>query len=122
MCYEEIGKAKGYLKFLEIIMIKGDYNAKVGDKRIEDVGGPSGIWTVNERGSRLIECCQINHFTISNTWYQNHPRRQWTSKSLGDRSRNKRDNTLIPTQFQNAIKTSKSLPGADCDVDHILVV
>ncbi|GFO29096.1 craniofacial development protein 2-like protein [Plakobranchus ocellatus] len=88
----------------------GDFNAKVGDERVEDVVGSSGIETVNKRGSRLIEWCQIKNFTITNTWYQNHPRRQWTWKSPGDRRRNKIDYMLIHKRFRNAVKTSKSLP------------
>ncbi|GFO48133.1 craniofacial development protein 2-like [Plakobranchus ocellatus] len=59
-----------------IIIIIGEFYANVGDKRVEDVVGPSGIETINERGCRLIEWCQINCLTITNTWYQNHPRRQ----------------------------------------------
>ncbi|GFN94713.1 craniofacial development protein 2-like [Plakobranchus ocellatus] len=111
---EEIEGAKGHLKSQYIKIIMGDFNATVGDQRAEDVVGPSGIGTVNERGSRLIECCQINDFTITNTWYQNQLRRQWTWKSPGDGSRNKIDYILIQKRFRNAVKTSKSLPGADC--------
>ncbi|GFN91483.1 craniofacial development protein 2 [Plakobranchus ocellatus] len=62
--YEEIEKAKGYLQSQDIIIIIGDFNAKVGDQRVEDVVGSSGIETVNERGSRLIEWCQFNDFTL----------------------------------------------------------
>ncbi|GFN73525.1 craniofacial development protein 2 [Plakobranchus ocellatus] len=53
--YEEIEKAKGYLKSHDIIIVMGDFNAKVGDERVEDDVGPSSIGTVNERGIRLIE-------------------------------------------------------------------
>ncbi|GFO24132.1 craniofacial development protein 2-like [Plakobranchus ocellatus] len=35
--YEEIEKAKGYLKSQGIIIIMGDFNAKVGDERVEDM-------------------------------------------------------------------------------------
>ncbi|GFO06922.1 craniofacial development protein 2-like protein [Plakobranchus ocellatus] len=120
--YEEIEKAKGYLKSRDTIIVMGDFNAKVGHERLEDVVGPSGIGTVNERGSRLIEWCQVNNFTITNTWYQNHPRRQWTWKSPGDRNRNKIDYILIQKRFRNAVKTSKSLAGANCDSGHIIVM
>ncbi|GFO03901.1 craniofacial development protein 2-like protein [Plakobranchus ocellatus] len=51
----------------DIIVIIGDFNAKVGDKRVEDVVGLTGVGTVNEHGSRLVECCQTNDFTITNT-------------------------------------------------------
>ncbi|GFO12823.1 craniofacial development protein 2-like protein [Plakobranchus ocellatus] len=53
--YEEIEKAKGYIKSQDTIIVMGDFNAKLGDERVEDVVGPSGIGTINERGSRLIE-------------------------------------------------------------------
>ncbi|GFN73706.1 craniofacial development protein 2 [Plakobranchus ocellatus] len=99
----------------------GAFNANVMDERVEDVG-PSGIGTVNERESRLIEWCPVNDFTITNTSYQNHPRRQWTWKSRGDRSRKKIDYILIQERFRNAVKTSTSLQGADCDSDHIPVM
>ncbi|GFO37855.1 craniofacial development protein 2-like protein [Plakobranchus ocellatus] len=70
--YEEIEKAKGYLKSQDIIIVMGDINANVGDERVEDVVGPSGIGTVNERGRGLTEWCPVNDFTITNTWYQNY--------------------------------------------------
>ncbi|GFO34972.1 craniofacial development protein 2-like [Plakobranchus ocellatus] len=53
--YEEIEKAKDYLKSQDIIIVMGDFNAKVRDERVEDVVGLSGIRIVNERGSKLIE-------------------------------------------------------------------
>ncbi|GFN86398.1 craniofacial development protein 2-like protein [Plakobranchus ocellatus] len=43
--YEEIEKAKDYLKSQDIIIIMVDFNAKVGDERVEDVVRPSGIGT-----------------------------------------------------------------------------
>ncbi|GFN74549.1 craniofacial development protein 2-like protein [Plakobranchus ocellatus] len=106
-------KAKGYVKSQWIIIVMGDFDANVGDERVEDVVGHSGIGTVNDRGSE---------FTITNTWYQNHPRRLWTWMSPRDRNRNKIDYILIQKRFRNAVKISKSLPGADGDSDHIPVV
>ncbi|GFO32116.1 craniofacial development protein 2-like [Plakobranchus ocellatus] len=100
----------------------GDLNAKVGDQRVEDIVGLSDIGAVNERESRLIQSCQTNDFTITNTWFHNHPRRQRTWKSSGDRSSNKLDYILIQKRFRNAVKISKSLQGTDCDSDHIPVM
>ncbi|GFN91553.1 craniofacial development protein 2 [Plakobranchus ocellatus] len=42
--------------------------------------------------------------------------------SPGDRSRNKIDYILIQKRFRNAVKTSKSLPEADSDSDHVPVM
>ncbi|GFN80875.1 craniofacial development protein 2-like protein [Plakobranchus ocellatus] len=82
----------------------GDFNAKIRDERVEDVVGPSDIGTVNGRGSKVIELCQINDFTITNTGCENHPKRQWTWKNLGDRSSNKIENSLIQKRFRCAVK------------------
>ncbi|GFN87948.1 craniofacial development protein 2-like [Plakobranchus ocellatus] len=101
------------MKFQVIKIIMRDFNAKVGDERVEDVVGPCVIKTVNERGSRLIEWYQINDFTITNTRYQNQPRRQRTWRSAKDKSRYKIDYILIQKRFRNVVKPSKSLPGAD---------
>ena len=40
----------------------------------------------------------------------------------GDRTRNKIDYILIQNRFRNSIKSSKSMPGADCDSDHVPVL
>ena len=95
---------------------------KVGNKRVDTIVGPWGIGEANERGEELIEWCKANDFMISNTWFQNHPRRQWTWKSPGDNVRNKIDFILVENRFKNAVKASKSMPGADCDSDHVPVV
>ncbi|GFO42853.1 craniofacial development protein 2-like [Plakobranchus ocellatus] len=73
-------------------------------QRLEDVVGPSGIGNVNECGSKLIKWCQINDFAITNIWYQNHPKRQWTWKSPWDRKRNKINYIHIKKRFRNASK------------------
>ena len=42
--------------------------------------------------------------------------------SPGDRTRNKIDYILIQNRFRNSIKSSKSMPGADCESDHAPVL
>ena len=42
--------------------------------------------------------------------------------SPGDKARNKIDYILIQNRYRNAVKVSKSMPGADCDSDHIPVI
>ncbi|GFN95723.1 craniofacial development protein 2-like [Plakobranchus ocellatus] len=68
--YEEIEKAKGYTKSQDVLIIMGDFNPKVGDERVKDVVGSSGIGTVHERGNWLIEWRQINDFAIANIWHK----------------------------------------------------
>ena len=42
--------------------------------------------------------------------------------SSGDTTRNKIDYILIQNRFRNSIKSSKSMPGVDCDSDHAPVL
>ncbi|GFS20857.1 craniofacial development protein 2-like [Elysia marginata] len=100
----------------------GDLNAKVGNEKIEDTVGPHGIVDINACGERLVEWCGKHDYFITNTWFQNHPRRCWTWMSLDDRGRNQIDFIISPKRFRNAILSSKSMPGTDCSSDHAPVM
>ena len=120
--YEDLDKAMRQLKSQDVKIVMGDFNAKVGDRRVEDIVGPWGLGNRNEQGNRLIDWCKENDFIISNTWYENHPRRRYTWTSPGDRSRNQIDFILIQKRFRNSVKSAKTMPGADCDSDHVPVL
>ncbi|RUS75834.1 hypothetical protein EGW08_016403 [Elysia chlorotica] len=51
--YEELDNVKNNLKTQDVKIVMGDFNAKVGNKRIEDTIGPHGIGDINARGERL---------------------------------------------------------------------
>ena len=57
-----------------------------------------------------------------NPSFKNHPRRSWTWKSPGDRTRNQIDYILIQERYRNFITSCRSMPDADCGSDHILVL
>lgn len=120
--YEDIDNGMKQLKSQDVKIIMGDFNAKVGHGRNEDIVGPWGLGEINERGERLIDWCRENEFMISNTWYKNHVRRRYTWTSPGDRVRNQIDYILIQKRFRNSIKTAKTMPGADCGSDHVPVI
>ena len=56
--YEDLDKAMKCLKSQDIKIVMGDFNAKVGSERVENIVGPWGIGEENERGERLIEWCK----------------------------------------------------------------
>jgi len=120
--YEDLEKTKNGLKSQDVKIIMGDFNAKVGNEKVADIIGPFGIGEINSRGERLIEWCKEHDYIITNTWFQNHPRRCWTWMSPDKRTRNQIDFILAPKRFRNAIISAKSMPGADCGSDHIPVV
>ncbi|XP_071642961.1 uncharacterized protein [Temnothorax longispinosus] len=57
-----------------------------------------------------------------NTWFKQHPRRLYTWMSPGGAYRNQIDYVLIDTRWRSSITNAKTLPGADCESDHQLLV
>ena len=65
----------------DVLVITGDWNAKVGSQETPGVIGKFGLGVQNEAGQRLIEFFQENTLVIENTLFQQNKRRFyiWTS-------------------------------------------
>ena len=65
----------------DVLLIIGDWNAKVGSQETPGVTGKFGLGVQNEAGQRLIEFCQEKALVRANTLFQQHKRRlyTWTS-------------------------------------------
>ena len=59
----------------DVLLIIGDWNAKVGSQETPGVTSKFGLRVQNEAGQRLIEFCQENALVIANTLFQQHKRR-----------------------------------------------
>ena len=84
--------------------------------------GPYGLGDRNERGDLLEDFCVANELVVSNTTFQQHPRRLYTRTSPGDRVRNQIDYILIGIRWRTTILVTKTRPSADCGSDHQLLV
>ena len=120
--YEEIEKCLKYTKKNEIVLVQGDFNAKVGNNSMSKWVGKYALGVQNERGEQLIDFAEKHQMVITNTWYQHPKRNIYTWKSPGDCHRNQIDYILINNRFRNVIKDAKTLPGADINSDHNPVV
>ena len=89
--YDDIQMGIGQVKSDEVLVVMGDFNAKVGSTREDDIVGSYGLGTRNMRGTRLIEFCKANNLVVSNTWFKHPARRLYTWKSPGDICRNQID-------------------------------
>ena len=56
----------------DVLLIIGDWNAKVGSQEIPGVTGKFGLGVQNEAGQRLTEFCQENTLVIAKTLFQKH--------------------------------------------------
>ncbi|GFO15732.1 craniofacial development protein 2-like protein, partial [Plakobranchus ocellatus] len=71
--YNEMDTAKTQCKSQDPLIIMGDFNAKVGTEKVDDIVGKHGLGIRNERGEKLIEWCQTNNIIVGNTWFQQPP-------------------------------------------------
>ena len=100
----------------------GDWNSVVGDESYRNIVGPHGLGRKNYRGQMLITFCERNGLIFTNTWKRKPKRRLYTGKAPGDRSRHHLDYLLVKHRFRNRVKDVQTLPGADFDYDHNLLV
>ena len=103
-------------------IIMGDWNSVVGDESYRNTVGPHGLGRKNHRGQMLINFCERNGLNITTTWFRIPKRRLYTWKAPGDRSRHQLDYILVKHRFRNSVKDVQTLPGADFDYDHNLLV
>ena len=62
----------------DVLLIIGDFNAKVGSQEIPGGTGILGLGVQSEAGQRLTEFFQENSLVIANTLFQQHRRRRYT--------------------------------------------
>ncbi|KAF7243727.1 Craniofacial development protein 2 [Varanus komodoensis] len=64
----------------DVLIIMGDWNAKVGSQKIMGITGKFGLGVQNEAGHRLVEFCQENMMVIANTLFQQPKRQLYTAQ------------------------------------------
>ena len=75
----------------------------------------------NNRGEQLIDFCNANDLVIGNTLFPHHPRRLYTWRSPGNRTRNQIDYIMIKKRWRTTLEDVKTRPSADCGGDHQLL-
>ena len=65
----------------DVLLIIGDWNAKVGSQETPGVTGKFGLGIQNKAGQRLTEFCQENALVIANTIFQQHKIRHYIRTS-----------------------------------------
>ena len=106
----------------DILLITGDWNAKVGSQETPGVTGKFGLGIWSEAGQRLIEFNQENARVIANTLFQQHKRRLYTWTSPDGQHRNQTDYILCSQRWRSSIQSTETRPGSDCGSDHKLFI
>ena len=120
--YEQMETALKNRKSNEILIVMGDFNAKVGKKKNASASGGNGLGNMNERGERLIEWwCEKDH-CITNTWFAKPEKTLWTWASANGRCLNQIDYILAPKRFLSSVLDSSTAVRAYCGSNHNPVV
>ena len=110
-----------------ILVVQGDWNAKVEEDAQEDWGevcGPSCNPETNGRGLKLLDFATYNNLVLANTLGNHEPSRRWTWHSPDGTHFNQIDYMLVKKRFRSGIKTARTrtFPGADVGNDHDMVM
>ena len=116
--YDEINKMLKEVKSTNVLIIAGDFNAKIGKGSYQDLVGNYGLGDENPRGDRVLQFCIEKNLVVTNTTFQHPNRLLYTWKSPGDVSRNQIGYLLIRKRHRNSVKQCKTYPGADIGSDH----
>ena len=125
--YDQLQKVLEDTPKKDIIIVQGDWNAKVGEDANKDWNGTSGRYcnsSTNDRGLRLLEFASYNNLKLINTFGQHKASRRWTWHSPGGESHSQIDYIMVQKRFQSSanIAKTRSFPGADIGSDHDLVM
>ena len=111
----------------DILIVQGDWNAKVGkdtQENWQDICGRFCNATTNERCLNLLEFATYNKLGLANTYGPHKASRRWTWHSPNGQHHNQIDYILLKQRFRSGINIAKtrSFPGADIGSDHDLVM
>ena len=97
----------------DVLLIIGDWNAKVGSQETPGVTGKFGLGVQNEAGQRLIEFCQENALVIANTLFEQCKRWLYTWTSPDGWHQNQIDYILCNQRWRSSMLSAKPRPGTD---------
>ena len=125
--YEQLQEVVDQIPKKDILVVQGDWNAKVGKDACKNWKYTCGLYSnneTNERGLRLLEFASLNDLKLANTFGPHKASRRWTWHSPNGKHHNQIDYIMIKRRFQTSVNIAKtrSFPGADIGSDHDLVM
>ncbi|XP_046389318.1 craniofacial development protein 2-like [Ischnura elegans] len=117
---EQVDKLPSY----DMKIVLGDANAKVGREDIFQpaIGKESLHQDSNDNGTRLASFALANSFKISSTMFPRKDIHKYTWTSPNGATRNQIDHVLVDQRHKSSITDIRSVRGAECGTDHVLVL
>ena len=105
--YEDLQEVLELTHKNDVLLIIGDWNAKLGSQETPGVTGKFGLGVWNEAGQRLIQFCQENTLVVADTLFQQHKRKLYTGTSPDGKYRNQIDYILCSQRWRSFIQSAK---------------
>ncbi|XP_028416570.1 craniofacial development protein 2-like [Dendronephthya gigantea] len=109
----------------DMIMMMGDWNAKIGAKQEGEDGvvGRHGLGDErSENGVRFVSFCAANNLAIVSTMFPHKNIHKYTWTAPNGKTRNQIDHVTMNGKFKRSVRDTRSYRGADCGSDHNLVI
>ena len=106
--YHDLDKAISVCKSSEMKVVMGDFNARIGEGRYNQIVGPHGLGARNDRGDTMMEWCERTELIVINIWFKQHKRRLFTWTSPDAQTKNQIDYILVNQRYRNAVKSCKT--------------
>lgn len=124
--YHNINQIIDQIPKHELLIVMGDFNAKLGAGYKSQYIGIHGLGERNPRGDLMETFAETSELVVLNTFFKLPARRLYTWKSPQDKPgrivRNQIDFMLVNKRFRNSFKAVKTYPGADLESDHVPLV
>ena len=125
--YEQLQEVLDQTPKKDILVVQGDWNAKIGEDAYENWIGTCGRYCntkSNERGLRLLEFASYNDLMLANTFGPHKASRRATWHSPNGKYHNQIDYIMVRKRFRSSVNIAmaRSFPGADIGSDHELVM
>ena len=108
----------------DILMIKGDLNAKVGKDRTgrEREMRPNGIGEMNENGEIFADFCVVNSLVIDGTHFPHKNCHKVTWVSQNGVTENQIDHIAISQRWRSSLQDVPNKRGADIASNHHIII
>ncbi|KAM3618108.1 uncharacterized protein V6R79_015669 [Siganus canaliculatus] len=95
----------------DIMIVQGDWNAKVGEDAYtnwKDACGPYSNTETNDRGLRLLEFARYNNLLLVNTLGPHKVSRRWTWHRSSGEYHNQIDYIIVKKRFRSNVNTGRT--------------
>ena len=121
---KELGEVFDHLPKYHMKILLGDFNAKVGRENIFKtiIGQESLHQNSNDNGIRIVNFATSKNLIVKSTMFPHRNIHKYTWTFPDGKTHNQIDHVMIDRRWHSSILDVRSFRGADCDIDHYLVI